>query len=296
MTTQRYTTTKPARKRGFTLAGLWLVIALTVGGFAAAAITAANRPLDASILCQQSALQAVATTAVIVDATDSFTDYQRRRLKTTVDAERDRLPIGGRLIVLGLNPEKPWEPIEFASVCNPGKAEDANAFFVTKSKIAKRWQTQVADPIDRAIAQSIERPYSERSPIIITIAATLARADFDNRVASRRLILVSDLLEHDKAGYSQLRGGDFWSQYQASTLPRTARLDLQGVSIAVDYLQRGTFAGIQGPRHQTFWQRLLTEAGASDLRFLGISMAAQVTPSAMAEPTPKPTIKSDGRR
>lgn len=290
MTMMRHPT-QPARKRGRTLAVLWMGIALTVGGFAAAAITAANRPLDASVLCQQSALQAVATTAIIVDATDSFTDDQRRRLKTAVDAERDHLPIGGRLIVLGLNPDKPFEPIEFASVCNPGKVDDANAFFVTKSKIAKRWQTQVAEPIDRAIVQSTERPYSERSPIIISIAATLARADFDNRVASRRLVLVSDLLEHDKAGYSQLRGGDFWSQYQASPLPRSARLDLQGVTVAIDYLQRGKFAAIQGPRHQAFWQRLLTEAGASDLRFLGISMAAQST-----EATTKTATTSQGRR
>lgn len=284
MRASRPTYAEKSSKRFITLAALWGVIGIGVAGFGAAAYMAANRPVGAFALCESSGLKAAATTAIMVDATDAFTDDQRHRLKSTIEGERDRLPEGGRLIIVSLNPDAAWEPVELISVCNPGKGENANPLLVTRSKVEKRWQAVYGEPIDQAIQLSMDRGVSERSPIIITLSALLARADFDNRVAARRLVIISDLLEHEKGVYSQLRGGDFWGAYQASSLPKSARLDLRGVSVAVDYLQRGKFAGIQGPRHQAFWQRLFSEAGASEVNFLGMA-AAPVTPIAAGTQT-----------
>lgn len=196
-------------KRIIMLTSMWGMIVAAVGGFAAAAIFNGNRGADAYTLCKSSSLKAAATTAIVVDATDAFTEDQKQRFKTTVEAERERLPEGGRLIIVGLNPQTPWEPAELVSVCNPGKAEYSNPLLVTRSKVEKRWQDVYGDPIDKAVLQSIDRGTSERSPIIITIAALLTRSDFDTRVSGRRLVLISDLLEHEKGVYSQLRGGDF---------------------------------------------------------------------------------------
>jgi hypothetical protein len=249
---------------------LWAFIIASLGGFGAAAYMMATRAPDAYAQCQSSPLQAVASTAAIVDATDALTETQRSRVRTTIEGERDRLPQGGRLIILSLNPAAPWEPIELVSICNPGTAADANPLFATRSRIEARWRTAYADPIEKAIARAIEGPTSTNSPIVATIAATLTRPDFDARVPQqRRMVLVSDLLEHDKAGYSQLKGGDFWNAYRASTLPQKAKLDLRGVSVAIDYLLRGQYAAVQGPKHQEFWQRLLTEAGAAEVSFIG---------------------------
>lgn len=274
-------------KRLVTLVSLWAVIVMGVAGFAAAAFMTANRPVDAYALCQNSGLKAAATTIIMVDATDAFTQDQRRRLQSTMESERERLPEGGRLIVVSLNPDAPFEPTELVSVCNPGKGENANPLLVTRSKVEQRWQSLYADPIDKAVQRSLDLATSERSPIIITLASLLVRSDFDARVTSRRLVVISDLLEHEKGVYSQLRGGDFWGAYQASPLPKTARLDLRGVSVAIDYLQRGKFATVQGPRHQAFWQRLFKEAGASDVNFLGITPASASPIQPSETPTPK---------
>jgi hypothetical protein len=273
MRAPRSSSTATSYKRSLTLIALWVVIASAVGGFAFAAILAGNKPADAFALCQSSRHKAVSTTAIVVDATDAFTEDQRRRLKSTIDAEQERLPEGGRLILVSLNPVAPWDPTELVSVCNPGKGENANPLLVTRSKVEKRWQTLYADPIEKAAQASLDLAASERSPIIITLAAVLGRADFDTRVAARRLVVISDLLEHDKGIYSQLRGGDLWGAYQASPVPKSVRLDLRGITVAIDYLQRGKFAAVQGPRHQAFWERLFKEAGASDVNFLGMSAA-----------------------
>lgn len=263
--------TSSPSNRGVALVTLWSVIALIIGGFAAAAYYAQSRPVDAYALCQKSALQASATTTILIDVTDALNDDQKRRLKAAVETERMALPIGGRLVVLSVNPVSPWEPAEHVAVCNPGRADGSNPLLETRSRIEGRWRVSFGDPIDKAIETAIAQSGAEQSPIIITLAATLARADFDARASNRRLIIFSDLLEHDKGGYSQLRGGDFAGLYQSSQLPRIARLDLSGVRVAIDYLQRGKFAAIQGPRHMAFWQRLLREAGAAEVSFIGMA-------------------------
>lgn len=270
---QKVDRSKSSANRVVTLIGLWGVVIVAIGGFATAAILAGDRSADAFALCQSSPLKAASTTLVVVDATDAFTQDQQLRLKLTIEAERDRLPEGGRFVLLSLNPETAWQPNEQVSVCNPGKGENANPLLVTRSKVEKRWQAVYGEPIDKAALKALEQSSSERSPIIQTLAATLSRADFDARASARRLVIISDLLEHEKSGYSQLRPGEFWAGFQSSTLPKTARLNLSGVSVAIDYLQRGKFASIQGPRHQAFWERLLRESGASDVTFLGMGSA-----------------------
>lgn len=284
--------TSASGRRTLTLTLLWLVIAVSVAGFAAAGMMMTSPAPDAYALCKGSAQKAVATTTILIDATDTYSEDQRRRLQATIKDEAERLPVGGRLILLALNPDVPWEPTELAALCNPGKAEEANPFFVTRSKIEKRWQTEFGEPVARALTQAMDRPPAERSPIIISLAAVMARADFDTRAAKRRLVIVSDLLEHTRAGYSQLRGGNLWALYQASSLPRSVQLDLRHVDVAVDYLKRGDFASVQGTAHIAFWQRLFEVAGARNAAFLGLAPeplppAPPIPPKANLQHTPR---------
>src|SRR5262245_29918604 len=113
---------RPAKSagRGVKLASLWGGILVTLGGFGAAVVSMTMRPPDAYQLCQQSAIGALAATAVIIDPTDKFEQTHLRRIRTTIETERDRLPKGGRLTLLSLNTGSPWEPAELLSVCNPG--------------------------------------------------------------------------------------------------------------------------------------------------------------------------------
>lgn len=259
----------PKTGRWVTLAAIWTVILVILVGFGAAAFVMVTSPPDAFAVCQRNGVP-MASTAVMVDTTDPLTDIQRRRVKTTIEAERDRLPRGGRLTVLSINPAAPWEPLEIVSACNPGTAAEANPLFVTRSKTDKRWAAGFAEPIDAAIDQANNGPASPSSPIVVTVAATLTRPDFDARVKQRRLVLISDLLEHQNGGYSQLKGGDFWKSFQASPLARTVALDLRGVPVAIDYLARPKYAAVQGAKHREFWRRLFTEALATEVTFIGL--------------------------
>ncbi len=267
-----------AGSRLIKLLTLWTLILGAGGGLAAAGLIAVNQPADAVTLCRQGRLKS--STLVLIDTTDPLTEIQARRLRAAVEAERDELPRGGRLTLLLLNPDDAGAPVELASLCNPGRAADADPLFHTTSRIDKDWQEGFAAPLDAALAKAGATGAAAASPIIATIAAALTRPDFDRRVPARRLLIVSDLLEYTKGGYSQLAGGNLWKAYAASALARDMPLDLHGVSVAVDYLARPRFAAVQGDTHRRFWVRLFTEAGAPQVQFIGLrSPAPEITDS-----------------
>lgn len=267
------------------LALIWLVILCTGGGLAAAALSSLRQPADVVAMCRQGRIDT--STLIVIDTTDALTDIQQRRLHVTVEAERDGLARGGRLTVLMLNPKNAAAPIELTSLCNPGRAADADPLFRTKSRIDKEWQESFAAPIDAALTRIGEMPSGPASPIIATIAAALTRPDFDTRVPTRRMIVISDLLEHNKGGYSQLGGGNFWKAYAASALGHTVKLDLHGATVAIDYLVRPSFAAVQGDAHRQFWVRLFVEAGARETTFIGIRAP---------DPDAREPVPSSGRK
>jgi hypothetical protein len=275
---------EPKAGRRIKLAAIWLVIVTALGGFGVAALITASAPPDAFAVCERGGLP-VASTVIMVDTSDELNDVQRKRVKATVGTERDRLPRGGRLTVLGLNPEKPWEPLEIVSACNPGTAADANPIFVTRSRTDKQWSAAFGAPIEAAIIRANSGPASPNSPIIATIAAALTRPDFDSRTPNRRLILISDMLEHQNGAYSQLKGGDLWRSYQSSPPGKRTVLDLRGTEVAIDYLARPQYAAVQGTRHREFWRRLFAESGATGVTFVGLP-----------PDEPLPQVQSDIRR
>jgi hypothetical protein len=247
-------------------ATIWSFVAVGTAAFGAAGYIGANRAPDADALCRKG--QAVASTAVVLDTTDRLTATQRDRAEAAIIIERNRLPGGGRLTLVAINATSPWEPVQLVSVCNPGVADPADPT-KTASHVEKRWKAEYAEPIAAAFAKAYERPPSPASPIIVTVAALLTRPDFDGRASNRRLVLISDLLEHQNGGYSQLKGGDFARGYATSALARQVTLDLRGVAVAIDYLLRPEFIAVQGGAHREFWRKLMTDAGAASVSFVG---------------------------
>jgi len=271
--------------RRLKLAGLWSIIALVGGGFGASAYTMLNRPPDPVALCQRGT-SITASTIVLADTTDALTEIQGRRLRRAIEAERDRTPRGGRLSIVAINDSDPTQPVELFSGCNPGRSSDVNPLFVTAGKVDAEWTVSFGKPVEAAIAAAIDRPETPSSPLIATTAALLTRPDFDTSVAARRLVMVSDMIEHQKGGYSHLAGSDFWKGYANSGLARYAALDLRGVAVAIDYLARPQYATVQGLAHRRFWQRLFAEAGAAEVTFIGLAAPDASPPGTSASPEP----------
>src|SRR5262249_20731981 len=140
---------------------------------------------------------------IIADTTDALTSNQLRQLKVAIMRARDDLPVYSKLTLLFLDAGAPYEPREIFSMCNPGSSANSNPLFATASHLDKRWKDSFGQPLDDTIAWLKSAPTAEASPIMETIAAATQRPDFDSRIPKRKLIVVSDLLQHHAGGYTQ---------------------------------------------------------------------------------------------
>jgi hypothetical protein len=207
---------------------------------------------------------------VIVDATDPFAPDQAQRLRAAIDEERRALPKNGKLTVTLVTSEKPFEPTNVISLCNPGSADDANPLISNPRQIEEFWRERFADPINEVTNRLLKIPTALSSPILQTIAAVSWRVDFDSRIPGRHLRIISDMLQHEPGGYSHYRLGDPQVPFAKTGLATEVQTaDLTGVTVKIDYLRRPEALQFQTDAQKSFWQQWFKDRGASQIDFLG---------------------------
>ncbi len=249
-----------------------------VGGVLAFNILHREPAIDSNTLCRTDAALEYHT-VMLVDATDPFTHDQADRLRAAVAEERAAVPRFGKFTLLFISPKTPFEPEAILSLCNPGSGRDANPLYSNPSQIDKAWGQSFAGPIDAAVSRLLSLPNAPRSPILESITAATWRHDFDGRIPHRRLHIVSDLLQNDPGGYSHYRRGDTWVRFNRSGLSKKVEADLADAVVMIDYLHRPQAAQYQNESHRNFWQRWLTERGATSVDF-GIETTHTPSPPA----------------
>jgi hypothetical protein len=250
---------------------LMIVASLSVLAFMAAGAYLSRTPaLDATTLCPTD-LALTTSVVMLVDTTDQLNATQAARFLATVRRTREEIPTFGKLTIIFLDANAPYEPKELVSSCNPGSLRQINPLFQTESRAAKRWTESFGSPIDKAVSQLLSAPTAKRSPIIEAITAATWRPDFDIRTPNRRLIVVSDLLQHDPDGYTHYANPDLWRSFQKSKLFKEADANLHGVDVEIEYLRRPSAGTAQGEAHRAFWRRWLTNRGARTVQFVGIA-------------------------
>jgi hypothetical protein len=237
-----------------------------VGGVLGSNLLHRSPALDKDTLCRKD-VPLQYHTVLVVDATDAFTRDQAVRVRASVADERAALPKYGKLTMLFVTPNKPFEPEDILSLCNPGSGSEADPLLSNPGQIESNWRKQFAEPIDAAVVRLLSLPTAKRSPILETITAATWRYDFDSRISHRRLRIVSDLLQHEFGGYSHYQGGDPWQRFTRSALTKKVEADLTGVAVRIDYLLRPEAMQHQGEAHRKFWERWLTERGAASVDF-----------------------------
>lgn len=264
-----------SRKRNFSRtsphrgARTWFFVLLSsiaaVGG-TVVALGASSQPpkLDAETLCRvQQPIHA--HTVLFVDTTDRLLDTHVRQLRTAIAQERDALPVHGKFTLLFLAAASPYGPEELVSLCNPGDGSTLNPLYEGQALARRRWKQAFGEPIQQAVARLAVAPEADRSPILQGIAAIGRRADFSSAIARRRLVLVSDLLQHDPGVYTHYSAGNIATAFRGSALAGQTASRLDGATVRIEYLQRPQAIQFQGDRHLAFWTRWLRDAGATEI-------------------------------
>lgn len=211
-----------------------IVLALAVlGGLASAALLLRPPPTDATTLCRTDQPLA-AHTIVLVDSTDRLEARHRRKLRAVLAQERARLGQYDRLTIMRINVRRPQEPSILFSQCLPRPPERANPLFENARMVQATWDEEFAQALDSALRSASAGGPQRASPIIAALRAVAADPDFGADIPQRRLVLASDLLEHNPQGFSLYVPDANYANWFASAPsgpPDLARVDLRVVPI-----------------------------------------------------------------
>lgn len=250
-----------ARRRAVLLLGAVFAVGTAAG---VGALASLPPPLDDRQCRSDQPL--ASSTVVVVDTSDALNAVQTETLQAAIREARETSPKYGRVTLLLMDSNKPFEPVELVSLCNPGSAGQANALFETIDRVDQRWQTSFSRPVDEAAAAAARREGSSASPIMQTITAATWREDFSPRVRSRTLILVSDLLQQEPGGFTAYRTGALWPRYEKSLAGRVPA-QLGTVSVKVRLLHRSEATELQTAALTDFWARWFADRGAGTVDF-----------------------------
>lgn len=239
-------------------------VMLALGAFGAAAYFLRPPPTDAETLCRTDAAIR-AHTIVLVDSTDRLQARHRRKLAAVLAQERARLSQYDRLTIMRLNARNPQEPAILFSRCLPRPPEQANPLFENARHAQARWDEAFADALDRALRSAQSGGGQRASPIIAGLRAVAADPDFGAEIPQRRLVLVSDLLEHQPGSFSLYAAGADFNLWRAQT--PTEPPDLSAVDIRVVPIDRPEQAQRQGEAISGFWPAFFEAASVQSLSF-----------------------------
>jgi len=261
------------RKRGEGARGALGVVlialaALVLGGLGAASFLLRAPPADAETLCRTDA-PIGAHTIILVDATDRLETRHRRKLSAVLAQERARLGQFDRLTIMRINVRRPQEPTILFSKCLPRPPEQTNPLFENARLTQQRWDEDFAEALERALRSAGASGPARASPIIAGLRAVAADPDFSSDIARRRLVLMSDLLEHDPDSFSlYVSDADYaaWVQTSPTSPPDFSRVDLRIVPI-----DRPGHAALQAQALDRFWSAFFD---AAEARSVSIDPAA----------------------
>lgn len=211
-----------------------IVLALVVlAGLAAAALMMRAPPTDAETLCRTDAPLG-AHTIVLVDSTDRLEARHRRKLRAVLAQERARLGQYDRLTIMRISVRRPQEPTILFSRCLPRPPEETNPLFENARTVQATWDEDFAQALDSALRSAGSGGPQRASPIVAALRAVAADPEFGAEIPRRRLVLMSDLLEHNPQGFSlyvpEANYAD-WRAQASNRPPDLARVDMRVVPI-----------------------------------------------------------------
>ncbi|MFN7057020.1 hypothetical protein [Hyphomonas sp.] len=248
------------RERGpwFWRGAIALMMTSVFGLFAAAAMN--QPPATDNVSGCRLDRQDPAHTIILVDQSDPFIETDHDWVRALVSDEARALPKYGRLTLAVPNSALAHDPKTIISVCSPGSADGANPIFQNPRMIEQAWRTRFQAPAMAGADTILLDTVAPSSPLLEAVFTLSARPDFQAGTPARRMILVSDLMQHSR-DFSMYRTGTDYEPFEASPL-NALRPRLDGVEVAARIVPRPEYP-LPLVEVKAFWERWLTEAGTA---------------------------------
>lgn len=204
--------------------------------------------LNPESLCPTSGPRA--EVVVLLDATDQLPVIAKEQVKNRLkELAESQVPKFGLLEFRVVDPST--EDRTLFSKCNPGDGKGADFITQNPALLRKRWLSGFMAPLETALEEGLKSDGATTSPIMAAIQKIAVERFDDPRPISRRLVVISDMIENTPA-YSQYRGDLSYERFKRSADYKKLRTDLHGAEVTILYVQR-TKANFDSAAHIKFW-------------------------------------------
>lgn len=248
------------RERGpwFWRSAIGVMVLSVVGLFSVAAFNAAPA-LDPENECRMDRNDP-AHTILLIDQSDPFSENDLAWVDELIDAEARALPRFGRLTVILPNSAQPFDPKTLYAHCSPGSVEDANPILQNPRMIDDTWREHFYKPLSETVEETLKTTNQPSSPLFEALYAVGDRADFQSNRNNRRLVIVSDLMQHSD-GFSFYRTGtDLEAFNQTSLAGQTPQFN--GVEIVARIVPRQEY-DLPISELKAFWRSYFDKTGGT---------------------------------
>jgi hypothetical protein len=197
---------------------------------------------------------APASVAFVVDAAQSLSSVDERRVRAEIGRALSELPPYGWVGVFSISPADPLDPRLSYQRCPPRRT--ANPISESASRVAEAYEAQVRTPIERTIHIALDWGEGRESPIAETVAA-VARVPRLASASQRTIIVISDGVQNFQS--TQLYFG--FDPDRSEILQRRLS-ELNGAKIVLVQLRRRSDEVVD-TRVQAFWTEFAERNGAT---------------------------------
>jgi hypothetical protein len=214
--------------------------------------------LDKATLCPVTGPAGIIV--VLVDTSDDLSETTKKEVAVLLDDLVSSLPDYYKLDIRVIDIPASRSQSLF-SKCNPGDGAGLSEW-TDNPRIARlRWLESFKKPASDAIRNSLAPAKASSSPIMGAIQ-DIAIDQFSSAQsagAKKRLVVISDMLEHT-ALYSQYKNPDLsYKRYKDSAAYLKFRTDLRGANVEIDYVNRSV--ALDTVRHISFWREWIVDNG-----------------------------------
>jgi hypothetical protein len=226
-------------------------------------------PTNKQSLCPVDRRKLSEVLVLLLDRSDRLSLAQRLKVKNEIKTLKATVSRFGLVEVYEVDRSNTQRPEALLSICNPGTGDDLNELYENPELAKRQWET-FSNRLDEQVDRVIDSDSSPTSPIFEAIQATALRTfgALPTELARRRLVIVSDLVQHVPGCLSQF-GPDgaasaivpFADFRHTNCYNKVRTNDLTGVAVTLLYLVRTPPQ--KWPDHRVFWEEYLQSQGAT---------------------------------
>lgn len=247
----------------FVIGAVIVVFALLIAWYAIA--ISEQKELDPTTACNMAGV--TNHSVILVDQTDLLDHSQLNALRSFTNEVTSDMKEGDMLSLFELSDQDPYLSGPLFSRCLPRSAKTASELSANLRMLREAFESGFMEPLSSGIGhfESVKEKSANQTAIIEALLELANRDDFGVKIQNRRLLIVSDMLQHSKilslynGGVNHTEKARDWN----SILMRSP--DLSGVEIHILLLLRPEELGgrLQNDSLILFWEEYFEKTGAA---------------------------------